>query len=439
MSYVPPQNLEAEEAVIAGILRDGAEAIEKIALDLRPEDFYDSQRGLIYKACLDLYVRNIPIDTLSVGAELDHSGLLSQVGGRARIAATQLQSNVGGLFIEHHAGLIQDAARLRKTLKVFNDGIRSIVQDRAGATQAIDHTIKKLFDLATDADESNVERIGERSVGSFIESLNQVERPRLKWPWPKVDSLLSGLWPSEMTVVCGRPAMAKTSFAMNLALFLAMDCKIPVCYFSLEMSNVNLVNRMLSQLANVDSVRLRDHRKDNPVLSDEEMQRVLEASIPLSEAPLFVDDTPGLTETDLVIKSRRKKWQDNIGCVIIDYIQLLRPSAKFVNREQEVSSFSATARYVARELQIPVVVLCQLNRGPEARSDHRPLLSDIRESGALEQDADVVIGLYRDHYYNPEADPNEAEVIVLKHRNGPTDTVKLGFDKRLTKFYSLRD
>jgi replicative DNA helicase len=167
------------------------------------------------------------------------------------------------------------------------------------------------------------------------------------------------------------------------------------------------------------------------------MEKVYEAAIPLSEAPIYIDDDPGLTETDLVIKSRKMKWQADIKCVLLDYIQLLKPAGKFINREQEVSSFSATARYVARELQIPVVVLCQLNRGPEMRPDHRPLLSDIRESGALEQDADVVIGLYRDHYYNPESDPAETEVIVLKNRNGATDTVKLGFEKRLTKFYSL--
>lgn len=402
-------------------------------MDLHPQNFYQESHKLIYQACLDLYTKNESIDSITVGAKLAKEEQIERIGGRTYLAVLQGSSFGIGNDISVHASLLTQLSKKRRTLAILQNNLKAGISGDIVAATIIDRTIKQLFDLATDSSDSNVERIGEREVGDFLETLGAPKPAnRLLWPWPRLNALLSGLWPSEMTVICGRPGMAKSSMAVNLALHLAMKERVPVGIFSLEMSKRTLVNRMLSQLSGVDSVRIRDSK-----LSEEELQKVYEAALPLAEAPLYIDDDPGLSESDMIIKARKLRWQVKIGCIIVDYLQLLKSSTKAINREQEVSSFSQAARYIARELQIPVVVLAQLNRAPELRQDHRPMLSDLRESGALEQDADVVIGLYRDHYYNPESDPSEAEVIVLKHRNGPTDTVKLGFEKRLTTFYSL--
>lgn len=416
-----------------GAILNNPEVLDAIALELRPEHFYSDHHQLIYKACVDLYTRNETVDTITIGSRLSQEETLERIGGRTYLATLSGASYAGRSTAVIYSTILRELSRKRTAISVLRSNYSDAIRGDRDSTGIIDSTIKQLFDLAIDSANTNIERIGEREVGDFLEALGAPERPgRLSWPWPKLDALLSGLWPSEMTVICGRPGMAKSSMAVNLALHLSMEKKVPVGIFSLEMSKKTIVNRMLSQLSGVDSVRIRDAK-----LTDDEVQKIYEAAIPLAEAPLYIDDEPGLTESDMIIKARKLRWQVKIGCIIVDYLQLLKPSTRAINREQEVSSFSQAARYIARELQIPVVVLCQLNRSSEMRSDHRPLLSDIRESGALEQDADVVIGLYRDGYYNPEADPSDTEVIVLKHRNGPTDTIHLGFEKRLTTFYAV--
>jgi replicative DNA helicase len=404
--------------------------LDKIALTLRPQHFYHPIHRDIYQVCLELYTRNQPVDTVTVGAALDLTGNIQYYGGRTFLAILQQGSGMAS-NIEAYSNIIIETSKKRRAVEIARNAILRGTGSATTADELIDQTIKGLFDLALDTSNSNIERIGEREVGTFLEALQATERPgRLPYPWPSLDKLLRGLRPSEMTVICGRPGMAKTSMGVNIALHLAMECNVAVGIFSLEMSKQNLVNRMISQLAKIDSSRLRDADIDT-----DEVTRVLEVSIPLAESPLYIDDDPSLDETNLVIKARKMRWQGKIQCIVLDYIQLMRGSGK-MNREQEVSSFSQTARRVARELEIPIVVLAQLNRGPEFREDHRPLLSDLRESGALEQEADVVLGLYRDHYYNPSANASDAEVIVLKHRNGETGTVHLGFNKKLTTFWS---
>ena len=234
-----------------------------------------------------------------------------------------------------------------------------------------------------------------------------------------------------MTVIGGRPGQGKTALAMNLAIDLGMNKRKAVGIFSLEMSKRQLINRMLAQLATVDSSELQDAK-----ITPQEWERVLEVSIPLSEALIYVDDDSSLSEIDLITKTRKMRYQHDIDCVILDYLQLLRATGKSGNREQEVSGFAQTAKRIARDLDIAVVVLSSLNRGPEFREDHRPMISDFRESGGIENEADVILGLYRDYHYNSQADPQDAEVIVLKQRNGPTGTVHLKFEKKYTMCWS---
>jgi replicative DNA helicase len=319
----------------------------------------------------------------------------------------------------------------REIIDIAKETVWQGMSNGVSAEDFLDETLQKFFAL-TGTTGRTAERLGDGAVSDYLTILsNPQPPPRLSWPWPSLDKILHGLRPGEMTVIGGRPGSGKTALAMNLALDLGMTKRKPVGIFSLEMSKLQLINRMLAQLATVDSSELQDAK-----ISPEQWERVLEGSIKLSEATIWVDDDSSLSEVDLVSKTRKMKYQHDIGCVVLDYLQLLKGSGRSGNREQEVSGFAQTAKRIARDLDIAVVVLSSLNRGPEFREDHRPMISDFRESGGIENEADVILGLYRDYYYNPNANPQDAEIIVLKQRNGPTGTVKLKFEKKYTMFWS---
>lgn len=424
----PPSDEDAERALLGTILHY-PETLGEVATFLRPQHFYSGAHEDIYSVCSEMYLHQIPIDNITVAAELDKVGRLDRIGGRTRLVSLQSEGYVRQNAV-HYANIIFDCYQKRQIIDIARQVVYRRMEDGLSANELLDEVLQKYFAL-TGTTGRVAERLGDNAITDYITILQNPQPQKLSWPWANLDKILHGLYPGEMTVIGGRPGSGKTAFALNLALDLGMEKKKPIGIFSLEMSKQSLVNRMLAQLATVDSSLLRDAD-----IGADEWERVLEASIPLSQAPIYVDDDSSLSEMDLITKTRKMKYQFGVECIILDYLQLLKPSGKPGNREQEVSGFAQTAKRIARELDIAVVVLSSLNRGPEFREDHRPLISDFRESGGIENEADVILGLYRDHYYNPSANPSDAEVIVLKQRNGPTGTINLKFEKKYTMFWS---
>lgn len=425
----PPQDLEAERSLLGAII-SYPESLEKIAHTLRPQHFYLDIHGAIYSACLELFLHQNPIDGITVGAFLEKNGQLDRIGGRAGLWRLTSEGYVRQ-NVTYYADIITGLHQKRQIINIARETIATGLSNGISAQDFLDITIQKLFQL-TKSTGHVAERLGDNAVPNYLESLSKAEPPpRLAWPWANLDNILHGLRPGEMTVIGGRPGSGKTALAMNLALDLGMEKKKTVGIYSLEMSKTQLVNRMLAQLATVDSAHLQDAK-----VSPEEWERILRVSVPLSEAAIHVNDNSSLTEIDFITESRKLKFQYDVNCIILDYLQLLKGTGKAGSREQEVSSFAQTAKRIARELDIAVVVLSSLNRDPERREDHRPMISDFRESGGIENEADVIIGLYRDYYYHPQADPLDAEAIVLKHRNGPTGVAHLKFEKKYTMFWS---
>lgn len=425
----PPYDEMAERALLGAIIRY-PEVLEEVAHILRPQHFYLPKNEAIYATCLELFLHQQPIDNVTVSAELENQQKLGIAGGRTYVTQLMTES-FERKNAPYYAEIVSSAFQKRQIIDIAQETVIRGMTNGVSASEYLDETLAKLFALGN-ASGSSAEKLGEGAVESY---LNVIKNPqliqRLKWPWPPLEQILHGLRPGEMTTIGGRPGSGKTAIAMNLALKLAMEQKKAVGIFSLEMTKTQLINRMLAQLAEVDSSQLQDAK-----ISAMEWQKILEVSIPLSEAPIYVDGNSALTEVEFITQSRKMKYQNNIDCVILDYLQLLKSSGKAGNREQEVSSFAQTAKRIARELDIVVIVLSSLNRGPEFREDHRPMISDFRESGGIENEADVVLGLYRDYYYNPSGNPYAAEVIVLKHRNGPVGTAHLKFEKKYTYFWS---
>lgn len=425
----PPYDEMAERALLGAIIRY-PEALEEVAHILRPQHFYFHRNEVIYATCLELFLHQRPIDNVTLSAELENQQSLNMIGGRSYVVQL-MQDAYEWRNAVHYAEIVSSTFRKRQIITIAQETVTRGMTNGISASEYLDETLAKFFALGNSSGTS-AEKLGEGAVESY---LNVIKNPqlikRLTWPWPPLEQILHGLRPGEMTTIGGRPGSGKTAIAMNLALKLAMEQKKAVGIFSLEMTKTQLINRMLAQLAEVDSSLLQDAK-----ISAMEWQKILEVSIPLSEAPIYVDGNSALTEVEFITQSRKMKYQNNIECVILDYLQLLKSSGKPGNREQEVSSFAQTAKRIARELDIAVIVLSSLNRGPEFREDHRPIISDFRESGGIENEADVVLGLYRDYYYNPSGNPNAAEVIVLKHRNGPVGTAHLKFEKKYTYFWS---
>jgi replicative DNA helicase len=336
--------------------------------------------------------------------------------------------------VEAYSVIILDKFKRRTLIKTANNLIKD-AHEKANINEFLGAAMGSIFELANDPATTHIERLGENAQ-SFISRVERTIKdgvtPGLPSPWREINRLISSFRNSEVTVVCGRPGMGKSSWAFNVATYLAIDKSRPVGIFSLEMSRSNLIERLASQISQVDSQKIRDG-----AVSGEEWEAVVEATKKIQKAPIYVDDYPVLDEISLLSKARLLRHQHKIEFLVIDYVQLMRGRGH--NREMEVRSCVEAARRCARELEIPVLAVAQLSRETERRADHRPQLSDLRESGSFENDADVVIGLYRDEYYNDKSEHiGEAEVIVLKARNGPTGTVRLGFRKSLTTFYSLQ-
>ena len=429
---LPPQNTEAEEAVLGSILID-PDAIIRIATVLRPEDFYREKHGWVYDTALALHERREPIDFLTVCDELERRGQLDEVGGTAFIT-TLVNTVPTSIHAEHYARIVERAATRRRLIEAAGSIAGLAYQEADDVEEVVDRAEQILFGVS----ERRISRelVPIRQVLSEyydrIEYLTRHQGEMLGVPtgFSDIDKLLGGLQKSDMIILAARPSVGKTSLALSFAHNAAKKYRQRVAFFSLEMSNEQVVQRLISAETGIDSQRLR---RGN--LNQDEWSRFMKAYNDLSETLIFIDDTPGVSALELRTKARRLHAEVGIDLIVVDYLQLMRGDYRSENRVQEISSISRALKGLARELNVPVLAISQLSRGVESRTDKKPILSDLRESGALEQDADVVVFIYRDEMYNENTErPNIADVIVAKHRNGPTGTVALYFRKELAQF-----
>ena len=433
---IPPHDIEAEQAILGSMLTDQDAVTDAIEI-LKPEDFYREDNKYIFQAMLALYSRGEPVDIITVKDELTSMQKFEAVGGIEYIATlpdkVPLVSNA-----EKYINIVEEKSILRQLIKTA-DEIQTLGYEQTEEIDSImDQAEKKIFDIMQGKNQKGYTVIKDVLVETFaeLEKLYNQKEPITGIPtgFADIDYKTAGLHNSDLILVAARPAMGKSAFALNIATHAAINAKVPVAIFNLEMSKSQLVNRMLCSEAMVDSSKIRTGKID-----EEDWMKLATALGPLSEAPIYIDDTPGISVPEIRAKCRKLKLEKNIGLVVIDYLQLIQGSGKRnASREQEISEISRSLKILAKELDVPVIALSQLSRAAEARQDHRPMLSDLRESGAIEQDADIVMFLYRDDYYNPDSEKkNIAEIILAKHRAGSTGTIELLWMGNFTKFANL--
>ncbi|WP_136479528.1 replicative DNA helicase [Acetivibrio thermocellus] len=432
---IPPQNIEAEQSVLGAILLD-KEVLSSVTEIISSQDFYREDHREIFEAIMDLYEKGEPIDLITVAEQLKVRGSLEAVGGLEYL--TNLASLVPTTAnAKHYAKIVEEKSILRRLIKASSEIINMGYEAAEEVSYVLDKAEKSIFDVLEKRNTQGFALIKDVLIDTFnrLEELynNKGYITGIPTGFVDLDYKTAGLQNSDLILIAARPAMGKTSFVLNIAQYAAIHAKVPVAIFSLEMSKEQLVNRMLCCEAMVDSQKMRTGK-----LEDSDWQKVARALGPLSEAPIYIDDTPGLSVAEIRAKCRRLKLEKNLGLVVIDYLQLMQGRGKSESRQQEISEISRSLKILAKEINVPVLTLSQLSRAPELRSDHRPILSDLRESGAIEQDADIVMFLYRDDYYNPDTEKkNIAEVIIAKHRNGSTGTVELAWLGQYTKFANL--
>lgn len=432
---VPPQNLDAEQSVIGAMLID-KEAVLKTIEVLRPEDFYRDAHRNIYQAIIDLSEKGEAIDLITVTEELRQSNLLEAVGGVAYVASLANQVPTAA-NIEHYGHIVEEKALLRNLINVTSRITNMGYEGSEDVDVLLDKAEQLIFELSQRKAHTSFIPIKRILMDTFekIEFLynNKGNITGVPSGFKDLDRLTSGFQPSDLVILAARPSMGKTAFCLNIAQNASVRNKIPVAVFSLEMSKEQLVQRMLCGEAMVDQQKVRTGQ-----LAEGDWAKLTEAVGPLSQSNIFIDDTPGITVVELRAKARRLKSERNIGLIVIDYLQLMQGGKRIENRQQEISEISRSLKAIARELQVPVIALSQLSRAVEQRQDKRPMMSDLRESGSLEQDADMVMFIYRDEYYNPESEKKGiAEIIIAKQRNGPVGSTELGFLKEFTKFVNL--
>ena len=434
-SRVPPHSLEAETGVLGAILLNN-DVLPQVAEIVDRDDFYRSGHRLLFEAMVELSERGSPIDLVTVTEELRGKGLLEKAGGAAYIS--ELTDRVpSARNAEHYARIVRERAIQRKLIWVATEIASEGYDPEADVEEYLDRAEQAIFEITQRKVSPSFVRLRDILRDAFTRIEELYEKKELVTGVPTgytdLDQVTAGLQPSDLVIIAGRPGMGKTSFVLNVAQHAAIEHGIPVAFFSLEMSREQLAMRLLCSEARVDSHRLR-----RGLLRDSDWPKLTRAAGTLAEAPIFIDDTPGISTLEVRAKSRRLKAETNLGLVIVDYLQLMRSRGKYDVREQEISEISRSLKALAKEIHVPVVALSQLNRGVESRSDKRPLLSDLRESGAIEQDADVIMFIYRDEVYNKESpDKGIAEIIVGKQRHGPTATVKLAFLSEYTMFENL--
>lgn len=429
---LPPQNLEAEMAVLGAMLleRDAIGiAVEKVY----SENFYSDIHKKLFTYIVSLYDENKPVDILTLTERLKNQNELEAVGGASYIASI-LNSVPTAANIEYYIGIVQEKSVLRRLIDVSSEVIAQCYESPGDVSEILDIAERRIFDISQHRIEDGVTSFRELVKNSveMVERLYQHKRlvTGIATGFSDFDKMSSGLQPSDFIVFAARPSMGKTSLALNIAEHVAVEEKLPVAIFSLEMSKPQLVLRLLCAYSKVNI-----HRVRTGFLGESDFPRIVAGAGRLSSAPIFIDDTPGISIMELRAKARRLKAKHDIKLIIVDYLQLMpSTSRRAENRQQDIADISRAFKSLARELNIPVLVISQLNRAVEGRQDHRPQLSDLRESGAIEQDADVVVLLLRKEYYDPEDSPGIADVIVAKQRNGPTGDMKLRFFSEFTKF-----
>lgn len=437
LGKVPPNDIEAEQAVLGSMLTDKDAVVSAIEI-LKPEDFYREDNKAIYGAILNLYNRAEPVDIITLKAELVSIGKFDVVGGLEYLATLPDMAPTSA-NIDKYIKIVEEKSMLRNLIQTANQ-IISLGYDPTQEVESImDEAEKKIFNVMQKRNQKGYTPIKEVLVDTFeqLEKLYNQKQHITGVPtgFSDLDYKTAGLHESDLILIAARPAMGKTAFALNLATNAALRAKVPVAIFSLEMSKEQLVNRVLCSEAMVDSNKVRTGKVD-----DEDWVKLAGALGPLSESSIFIDDTPGISIMEIRAKCRKLKLEKNIGLVVIDYLQLVTGSnaKRGGSREQEISEISRSLKILAKEINVPVIALSQLSRAAEQRPDHRPMLSDLRESGAIEQDADIVMFLYRDDYYNPESEKkNIAEVILAKHRAGSTGTIELLWLGNYTKFANI--
>jgi replicative DNA helicase len=435
---LPPQNTDAEASLLGSLLID-ADAIVKVADMIRFEDFYDERHGRIYQAAMQLYERHSPIDVLTLSDQLKASGFIDIIGGATYL--TELTNFVPtAAHAEQYAEIIMQKAMRRRLIKASQDIVTLGYDETRSMQEVVESAETRLFEVSQRHVKQDLSSIESILTDSF-ERLDELHKDKGKirgvpTGFRDMDNILAGLQRSDLFVLAARPSMGKTALSLNLAHNVAVKAGQPVLFFSLEMSKEQLVDRMLSAEAGVDAWNLRTGN-----LTDTDFERIGQAMGTLSEAPIFIDDTPGMTVSDMRTKARREAHQRDIGLIVVDYLQLMSGGARFGgegNRVQEISEISRGLKGMARELNVPLIALSQLSRSVESRSPQIPQLADLRESGSIEQDADVVAFIYREEYYNPETDRKGiTDIFIKKHRNGPTGNVELYFDKEKQRFRSL--
>jgi replicative DNA helicase len=436
---VPPQNLDAEESVLGGMMLSPA-AIAAASEVLAPDgrEYYRESHAKIYRAALALYAKGEPVDAITLVDELDERGELEDVGGKVRVhelaALVPASANAG-----HYAQIVKEAATLRGLIRAGGE-IARLGWERPGETpELVDRAEQILFELSQEKATSEFSHI-ETLLKESFERITQLyesgtDVTGVPSGFRDLDRITSGFQEGNLIVIAARPSMGKSALGLGVAANLAVRKNVPVALFTLEMSKSEVTQRLMCSEAKVESQRLRTGK-----LSADDWPRLTAACDKLAKAPVYVDDTGSITMMEIRSKARRLKAKHpDLGLIIVDYLQLMTSGTSAENRVQEVSQISRSLKVLARDLDVPIVALSQLSRAVEQRHDKRPILSDLRESGSIEQDADIVMFIYRDEYYNAEESDQQglAEVIVDKHRNGPTDTVKLSFLKRYAKFSDL--
>lgn len=436
---LPPQNIDAEASLLGAILID-PDAIVRIADALDATDFYEERHRIIFEAISRLYEKHHPIDALTLANQLRDDGLLENIGGATYL--TELANFVPtAAHVEHYAEIIAGKAMRRRLIKASQTIVKLGYDETKTIQEVIETAESDLFEVSQKHVKQDIQSL-ETILAESFERLDELHKNKGKirgvpTGFRDLDNILAGWQKSDLVVLAARPAMGKSAVALNFAHNVAVKAEMPVLIFTLEMSKEQIVDRLLAMEANVDAWNIRTGN-----LSDSDFEKIGLAMGTLSEAPIYIDDTPGITVSEIRTKARREQHQRQLGLIIVDYLQLMSSSTTRYgsdsNRVQEMSEISRGLKLIARELNVPVIALSQLNRSVETRSPQIPQLSDIRESGSIEQDADIVMFLYREDYYNPESNrKNITDILIKKHRNGPVGTIELYFDREKQHFKSL--
>ena len=432
---VPPQNLDAEESVLGGVLLD-MHALDRVVEVMGADDFYRGSHRRIFRAMLTLSEKGEPIDLITLADTLKARAELQEIGGATYLA--ELADKVpSAANVVHYARIVREKAVLRSLINVCSEIVTRCYNGEEDIERFLDEAERLIFDVSEKRIRPSFFKMGDMIMDTIKLVEKLYERKELVTGVPTgfldLDRMTAGLQPSDLIIVAARPSVGKTAFVLNIAQYVTLHANTAVGIFSMEMAKEQLVLRMLCSEARVDNAKVR-----TGYLGERDFPRLAMAAGRLAEAPIYIDDTPAQNVLELRAKTRRLKREANIGLVIIDYLQLMRGLDAQENRTQELSEISRSLKSLAKELNIPVVALSQLNRQVEQRADKRPVMSDIRESGSIEQDADVIMFIYRDEVYKPDSqDEGVAEIIIGKQRNGPTGTVRLAFRKEYTRFDNL--